>query len=166
MRKKTLFGLVTLFILSVLGIFYPQIGYTQITFNKELLIIKSGDGKEQTLTVEIAATPQQRQQGLMFRRAMPVDQGMLFLFETPQVIGMWMRNTYLSLDMLFIDQQGKIVGISKRVIPQSDNLIVSPKLVIAVLEINGGVSDKLNIQVGDQLIHSFFIHANKTTAEK
>ncbi|MBL0337941.1 MAG: DUF192 domain-containing protein [Rhodospirillaceae bacterium] len=166
MRKKTLFGLVNLFILSILGVFHPQIGYTQITFNKEPLIIKSGDGKEKTLTVEIAATPQQRQQGLMFRRVMPADQGMLFLFETPQIIGMWMRNTYLPLDMLFIDRQGKIIGISKRVIPQSDNLVVSPKLAIAVLEINGGVSDKLNIQVGDQLIHSFFIHANKPTAEK
>lgn len=164
MKNKVIYKLFPILLISIWGMFYNQVGYTQITFNKEPLIIRSSDGQDKTLTVEIAVNPQQHQQGLMFRRALPVDQGMLFFFETPQVITMWMRNTYLPLDMLFIDQQGKIIGISKRVIPQSDDLIVSPKPAIAVLEINGGISDKLNIQVGDQIIHTFFTNPNKSAS--
>lgn len=130
-----------------------------VTFPFETIMIEQQTGKQLSLRVEVATTPQQQQQGLMFRQSMPHDQGMIFFFNQPKIVSMWMRNTYIPLDMLFIDKQGLIIAIQTRVIPQSDNLIVSPKPSAAVLEINGGASDKFGIQVGDRVLHPFFTTA-------
>lgn len=98
--------------------------------------------------VEVAATPESRSQGLMYRTELADDAGMLFIFERAAEVAFWMRNTYLSLDMIFIDQHGKIVHIHPDARPLDDTLIGSGRPVTQVLEINGGLAAKLGIEMG------------------
>ena len=112
------------------------------------LSITSGSGQH-AFEVEIADDPRERALGLMYRRAMAADRGMLFDFgaEAPQ--SFWMRNTYIPLDMLFIREDGTIDSIAERTTPLSDRSVPSKGPVRYVLEINGGLSDKLGIAPGD-----------------
>jgi uncharacterized membrane protein (UPF0127 family) len=113
---------------------------------------------EQTLIfqVELARTPDERARGLMFRRSMAPDHGMLFDFRRDQHVGMWMKNTIIPLDMLFISAQGEIRKIVKRTVPKSLAPISSGEPVRAVLELNGGTTDRLKIKPGDKVSHSMF----------
>jgi uncharacterized protein len=122
---------------------------------KEVKII-SQKGKTHIFKVEIAETDKQKEKGLMFRRSMPQNQGMLFLFNPPHHIKMWMKNTKISLDILFIDAENKICFIAHKTTPYSLKIITSPKVAKVVLEINGGLSEKLGIKIGDKIeeIHS------------
>jgi uncharacterized membrane protein (UPF0127 family) len=106
--------------------------------------------------VEMAVSPAQRSQGLMFRESLEEDRGMLFDFGEPQRATMWMRNTYVPLDMLFIDEHGRITQIAADAQPLSDAVIASRDQVRAVLELKGGVSAKLGIKPGDRVIHPLF----------
>jgi uncharacterized membrane protein (UPF0127 family) len=99
--------------------------------------------------VEIADDPRERSLGLMFRRDMAEDRGMLFDFGNESPASFWMRNTYIPLDMLFIRADGTIDSIAERTTPLSDRSIRSKGPVRYVLEINGGLSDKLGILPGD-----------------
>ena len=99
----------------------------------------------------MAVTPEERSRGLMFRTEMASDAGMLFDFGGARDISMWMKNTFISLDMLFIDASGTIVGIEKRTVPQSETIIPSPKPVRFVLELNGGSADKMGFEVGEKV---------------
>jgi uncharacterized protein len=107
-------------------------------------------------SVWIADTPSREKQGLMFVRWLPTDRGMLFPQATPQVMTMWMKNTLIPLDMVFIDAQGHIVYVRENTTPQSEALISTPTPVKAVLELAGGVCAKLGIRVGDRVEHQFF----------
>ena len=89
--------------------------------------------------------------GLMFRTALAPDAGMLFLYPTPRETSFWMQNTYLPLDMLFIDEDGVIRHIAERTVPLSTTPVPSNGPVRAVLEVNGGTSDRLGIAVGDRV---------------
>lgn len=82
--------------------------------------------------------------------------GMLFLFTENRMVTMWMKNTYIPLDILFIDQKGVIVHIAKSTVPESLDFISSGKPVISALELNAGLTNSLNIQVGDKIDHPFF----------
>jgi uncharacterized membrane protein (UPF0127 family) len=104
-----------------------------------------------TFQVEIAATPQAQERGLMFRRAMADNAGMLFVYGTPQQLTFWMKNTYIPLDLLFIDEGARIVFIHANARPLSEALITAPVPAVAVLEINGGLSSRLGIAVGDSV---------------
>ena len=106
--------------------------------------------------VEVAETPEQMEQGLMFRRTMAPDAGMLFDYKTPTVATMWMRNTLIPLDMLFVDGQGRIVNIHQRAVPQSLDTIAAAAPVRAVIELNGGTAARLGIAPGDQVQHPIF----------
>lgn len=99
--------------------------------------------------VEIADEPSERQRGLMFRELMPVKNGMLFDFGKTSQIQMWMRNTPLSLDMIFILPDGTVGHIAERTTPFSDAIIDSRAPVSHVLEINAGVSKLIGLKVGD-----------------
>ncbi len=99
--------------------------------------------------VEIAATTDQQRQGLMYRRQMAANAGMLFLYDNGSRVTMWMSNTYIPLDMLFIAADGRITHIVERTVPQSTELIGSNGPVRAVLELNGGTASRLGIKVGD-----------------
>jgi uncharacterized membrane protein (UPF0127 family) len=107
-------------------------------------------------SVWIADSQAREQQGLMFVRWLPPDHGMLFPQAAPQVMTMWMKNTLIPLDMLFIDVQGRIVYIRENTTPQSQDLISTPTAVKAVLELAGGVCAKLGIHVGDRIEHRLF----------
>ncbi len=106
--------------------------------------------------VELALTPEQQQQGLMFRQQLPPDHGMLFVQARERAASMWMKNTFLPLDMLFIDAAGRISHIAERTVPQSLQTISWPEPVLAVLELNGGTAARLGIAVGDRVVHPVF----------
>ncbi|NIY74624.1 DUF192 domain-containing protein [Thalassospira sp. HF15] len=115
-------------------------------FDRSRLLV---DGE--VFNVELAITPEERSRGLMFRTEMAKDAGMLFDFGSARDISMWMKNTFISLDMLFIDAKGTIVGIEKRTVPQSETIIPSPKPVRFVLELNGGSADRMGFEVGEKV---------------
>src|SRR5262249_60271161 len=100
------------------------------------LVIVGGGGSHR-FTVELAETPAEMQQGLMFRPSLAPDAGMLFDFKEPTSATMWMRNTLIPLDMLFVDGNGRIVNIAERTVPQSDAVIAAAAPVRAVIELNG-----------------------------
>jgi len=107
-------------------------------------------------TIEVAETPAQMEQGLMFRRNMAADAGMLFDYKTPTVATMWTRNTLIPLDMLFVDTHGRIVNVHQRAVPQSLDIIAAAAPVRAVIELNGGTAERLGIAPGDQVRHPIF----------
>lgn len=121
----------------------------------EPVVIETADGLV-TITAEIAVTPEQQSRGLMFRTRMPATSGMLFTYAPAQEITMWMANTPLSLDMVFIRSDGVIHRIARRTEPFSRDIIASYGDVTAVLEIKGGQSRKLGIAVGDRVRHAHF----------
>jgi hypothetical protein len=120
------------------------------------LTIHTQSGKSHAFRVEIAVGDEQRARGLMFRRFMPEDRGMLFDFKRDGDVAMWMRNTYISLDMLFIRADGVIHHIAHRTEPFSERTISSNGPVRAVLEINGGICAKLGIAPGDLVVNAAF----------
>jgi uncharacterized protein len=107
-------------------------------------------------TIELAETPAEMEQGLMFRRELAPDAGMLFDFKTPTVATMWMRNTLIPLDMLFVAGDGHIVNIHERAVPQSDAIIAAAAPVRAVIELNGGTAARLGIKPGDKVVYPIF----------
>lgn len=109
-----------------------------------------------TFMVELADTDETRAKGLMFRRELPDGYGMLFDFKREQPIAMWMENTYISLDMLFIRADGRILRIAENTEPLSRRTIPSGGPVLAVLEVIGGTARKLGIQPGDRVGHPLF----------
>lgn len=106
--------------------------------------------------VEIADTASTRAKGLMHRTEMAQMSGMLFLYDSPQPMVFWMRNTLIPLDLLFIAPNGVILAIHERAIPLDETRIPGPKGSIAVLEINGGMAETLGIKAGSQIRHKFF----------
>ena len=109
--------------------------------------------------IEVAETPAQMEQGLMFRTSLAPDAGMLFTYPQPTVATMWMRNTLIPLDMLFVDAQGRIVNIHQRAVPQSLDVISAAAPVRAVIELNGGTTARLGIEPGDKVLHPVFGNA-------
>lgn len=114
------------------------------------LTIASGD-KAFAFNVEVALSPKDRSRGLMYRRSLADDAGMLFDFGEEQFVTMWMRNTYVSLDMLFIAEDGTIGHIATETTPLSDTIIPSRVDARFVLEIKAGTSRRLGIQPGDKV---------------
>ena len=107
-------------------------------------------------TVEIADTEQARERGLMFRKELPPGRGMLFDFHREQQVGFWMKNTLISLDMIFIDGRGRIVSIEQDAKPMSEDVIMSGGQVRAVLEVDGGTARRLGIAPGDRVYNPIF----------
>lgn len=123
---------------------------------RDILHIESA-GRHHRFEVRVADTDARRARGLMFVRRLPKHQGMLFLFGEPQPVSMWMQNTYISLDMLFIATDGRIARIAQRTTPHSLDAIESRAEVSAVLEIAGGECARLGLQVGDFVRHPVFV---------
>jgi len=129
--------------------------------------LAAGSAEQQTLeivsksgvhvfTVELAVSDEERQKGLMFRRSLPESQGMLFDFKTDQDVSMWMRNTYVSLDMIFIRGDGRIQRIAENTQTESDRIISSGGPVRAVLEVVAGTAKKFGIAPGDRVASPIF----------
>jgi uncharacterized protein len=106
--------------------------------------------------VELAVTDEQRERGLMFRRELPEGRGMLFKFEPDQDIAMWMKNTYIPLDMIFIRSDGRILRIAENTKPESTRIIPSGGAARGVLEVIGGTARKLGLAPGDRVAHPWF----------
>ena len=121
----------------------------------ESLLIRV-DGAEIKFNVEVARTPSQQEVGLMFRQSLPKDQGMLFIYQYQSIVKMWMKNTFIPLDMVFINSKGIVKKIVERTVPFSLSVISSGEAVRAVLELNGGTSNRIGLKRGDQVIHPFF----------
>jgi uncharacterized protein len=109
-----------------------------------------------TFAVEMAVTPEEQAKGLMFRRELPEGQGMLFDFHQEQPATFWMKNTYVSLDMIFIRGDGRILRIAENTVPLSEVLVPSGGPVRAVLEVVAGTTRKLGIAPGDRVAHPIF----------
>lgn len=107
-------------------------------------------------SVEMAVSPEEKATGLMYRRHLPDGQGMLFDFSTAQQVSMWMKNTYVSLDMIFIGRDGRILRIVENTEPLSTRIISSRGPAKAVLEVVGGTAKKYGIAPGDQVSHPLF----------
>lgn len=121
----------------------------------EELILQTTNGKH-SLRIELVNTPQSRATGLMYRTAMPADTGMLFDFGQSAPVSMWMKNTIIPLDMLFVRKDGVIITIVERTVPYSLASVDSNGPVLAVLELNGGSCARLGVKVGDRLLHPLF----------
>ncbi len=107
-------------------------------------------------SVEMATNDAERSRGLMYRKSLPEGHGMLFDFGTEQPVSFWMHNTYISLDMIFIRADGRILRVAENATPMSDNLIPSGGPVRGVLEVIAGTARKLHIAAGDRVTGSFF----------
>ncbi len=108
--------------------------------------------KSQTIYVEVADTSEDRKQGLMNRKNLKKNHGMLFIFETTAPHRFWMKNTPLSLDIIWLSEALKIVHIYKNAVPNSTKIITPPVKARYVLEINAGLSEEWGLRVGDRLI--------------
>ena len=138
-------------LLPALAAAAPVAAQSPVAFGQSELTIETGAGSQRFL-VEVATSEQQKSRGLMFRSEMAADAGMLFVYDTPHVVTMWMRNTLIPLDMLFIDSEGRIAHIAERAVPRSDKTISSRARVTGVLELNGGTVRRLGIAVGDRVV--------------
>jgi len=107
-------------------------------------------------SVEVARTDEDRERGLMFRGSLGQDRGMLFDFAAEQVVMMWMKNTYLALDMIFISSGGKVVAVAKNAAPLSEKIISSGVPAAGVLEVNAGTAARIGLRVGDNVRHPIF----------
>tara|TARA_A100001011_G_scaffold275139_1_gene284715 strand:+ start:10406 stop:10894 length:489 start_codon:yes stop_codon:yes gene_type:complete len=157
MRNKIFFKFIALFVPMFLVWLFSPNAYTQIDqkFSKTNIIINSL-GENHKFSIELALTPLQQAQGLMYRTFLPENSGMLFDYGSSKLIRMWMKNTFISLDMVFINQKGQIIKIVERTIPKSESIISSNFPARAVLELNGGTIEKLKIKVGDLVKHKMF----------
>ncbi len=115
-----------------------------------------GDWGQARFTVELADTPQERARGLMNRENLPASNGMLFVYERPQRASFWMKDTLIPLDMLFMDRKGRVSRIHENAVPLDQTAIFGGADVFAVLEINGGLSDRIGIDIGSMVRHPVF----------
>ena len=122
----------------------------------EQLSVTTAAGKVIEYRIEVAKTPAQMQRGLMFRDNLPADQGMMFIYVPARPARMWMKNTILSLDMLFVDEDGIIINIAENTTPYSIDTISSAGPVRAVIELNAGQAATHGILAGDRVTHPLF----------
>jgi uncharacterized membrane protein (UPF0127 family) len=117
------------------------------------IVTKSG---VQMFSVEMATTEEEKTTGLMYRKELPDGKGMLFDFSPEQEVSMWMKNTFISLDMIFIRADGRILRIAENTEPQSTKIIPSRGLAKGVLEVIAGTAKKYGIAPGDRVAHPLF----------
>jgi uncharacterized protein len=136
--------------LVVLALLMPWDG--GLAASTETLVLKTATG-DYNFTIEVATTDQERALGLMFRRSLPENGGMLFIYDPPQPATMWMKNTLIPLDMVFISAEGKVHRIESDTEPFSTAVIPSEGDVVGVLELNAGEADKIGLKRGDKVIY-------------
>ncbi|MGE0115515.1 MAG: DUF192 domain-containing protein [Steroidobacteraceae bacterium] len=125
-------------------------------FPQGQLSILTPDARRHPFQIWIADNDAHREQGLMFVKSLPENTGMLFVFDRPQKIQMWMKNTLIPLDMVFIDADGRIDSIAVNTTPMSLRIIESKNAVLGVLELAGGTTARLGIHAGAIVRHPFF----------
>jgi uncharacterized membrane protein (UPF0127 family) len=138
---------------AVLVILYSNPAVRAASVQPLEIATKSG---VQVFSVEMATTEEEKTTGLMYRKELPDGKGMLFDFSPEQQISMWMKNTYISLDMIFIRADGRILRIAENTEPLSTKIISSGGLAKGVLEVIAGTAQKYGIQPGDRVAHPLF----------
>lgn len=113
-----------------------------------------GDWGQARFGVEVADDPAERARGLMHRESLPASRGMLFVYDRPQRMSFWMRNTLIPLDIIFLDSSGRVIRVHENARPRDETPIPSGGIARYVLEINGGFARRLGIDVGTELRHT------------
>lgn len=121
-------------------------------FPRERIVIETRSARRHELDAWRADTPRTQEQGLMFVREMRADQAMIFVYDPPAHVSMWMKNTLLALDMLFVDSHGCVVKVKRDARPGSLATISAGRPVALVVELEGGVATSLGIDTGDRVL--------------
>ena len=147
-------SILIIFLKGCVDIKKPKIIIEQkVLFQKEatLDLLQSNGDLISTLNIEIANSPYERETGLMYRTSMEKNQGMLFVFDEESILTFYMKNTYMSLDLIFISEKKEIISIYKNAKPNDLSSISSKLPSKYVLEVIQGVSDNLNLKIGDRI---------------
>jgi uncharacterized membrane protein (UPF0127 family) len=120
-------------------------------FPRERIAIETRSARRHTFDAWRADTPQTRAQGLMFVRSLQPEQAMIFVYSPPQHVGMWMKNTLIPLDMLFVDADGCVVKVHEQAQPGALETIAADDPVVLVVELAGGVAGRLGLRAGDRV---------------
>jgi uncharacterized membrane protein (UPF0127 family) len=132
---------------------FACVGASGQTLDRLEIVTSSG---VHAFSVEMARNDSEREKGLMYRRFMPADRGMLFDFKREEPVTFWMKNTYIPLDMIFISKTGTVTSIAANAEPLSERLIPSGGPCYGVLEVNGGVAASIALKPGDKIKHPIF----------
>lgn len=151
-------GLFAAFVLCVAGVSHADEANAALDqlFPKSELQVATPDARVHRFQVWVADDDAHRQRGLMFVKQMAQDAGMLFAYPSPRAVSMWMKNTVLPLDMLFVDGTGKVAKVAENTTPFSLQTIDSEVPVVAVIELNAGTCSRLHIRAGARVIHALF----------
>ena len=136
-------------------VLYAILGHGARAASVQTLEIATKSGV-QVFSVEMATTEQEKETGLMYRKELADGKGMLFDFSPAQEVSMWMKNTYIPLDMIFIRADGRVLRIAENTEPLSTKIIPSRGLAKGVLEVIGGTAKKYGIEPGDRVAHPLF----------
>jgi uncharacterized protein len=160
MMKKMISVVVAAALAAFLGILgselMPGKADGTIVFPHSRMEILRTDGSKAAFDIELATTPEQQERGLMFRKNLAPDAGMLFLWPTDEPVSMWMKNTFISLDMLYVAHDGRIAKIIANAVPLDLTPLPSDDPIRAVIEIGGGEAARQNIKTGDKVLFSGF----------
>ncbi len=126
----------------------------------EPLTIDTASGPHR-FKVEVMRTEPERERGLMYRKTMPRDHGMLFEYQAEQPVAFWMHNTYLPLDLIFIGKDGRVVNVARDAKPMDDSLIPSAGPALGVLELDAGSAKAIDLKAGDVVHHKMFGDATR-----
>ena len=143
-------------LISLLFLAGPSLASEEVVRLPVEQVIVTSDRGDIAFATEIATSDETRSRGLMFRRSMGEREAMLFHWPSPRVVSMWMRNTYLSLDMLFVTADGTVVHVQADTVPESLQVLSAGREVSAVMEVVAGTAAKLGIRPGSRLKHRFF----------
>lgn len=152
-KRAKLVGVV---VLAALCLATGQVDSPLYRLESSALKVRTMEGAEIQMTTVVVADGEQQRRGLMFVRHLPVNQSLLFVYNRLSNVTFWMKNTYVALDLVFIQRKGVIVDIIRDTVPLSTEKLVSDQDVIAVLELNAGLCKKLGIEIGDVVEHEFF----------
>ena len=155
MTKNRLYVLVVVVVVAIIAWYMKDKAFAN-EFAMDKLTVETTAGAKIPFNIEIADTPEKHAQGLMFRKSMAKDHGMLFMLNVNAITSFWMKNTFIPLDIIYIDQGGIIQTIRENAQPQSLEPLSSLVPVTGVLELNGGVARAMDIKPGAKVIHPYF----------
>jgi uncharacterized protein len=141
------------FFLVIATVFMPHVSNAQMKRDTLILVTAAGDRK---IDIEVARSVDEQAKGLMFRTSLADTSGMLFPYTPPRELTMWMKNTYIALDMVFIRPDGIVHRIEARTEPLSETIVSSGGPMAAVLELSGGAAERLGLKAGDRVIYPHF----------
>jgi len=151
--QRFIISFVMLVVVSVSPLISPIVAAPKMRM--ETIVVVTSTGRH-LFAVEIADTPSHRRQGLMQRTQLASDSGMLFDNGVDREMYMWMKDTILSLDMIFINKDGVVVNVTKNTVPFSEAIIPSGQPVRGVLEVIAGTADRINLKPGDRIERPLF----------